>query len=314
MLDDPRNAHAPTMRGAAADFGELRQSNDIKDPDVVQRWLLLRNAAVDARLSRAAIAVLAIILGHRNSGTGESFPGFDRMVAITGLHRTSHMRAVGELERFGYVEVKREANKPNRYAVSAWPDSNAWPTSRTDATGSADAAGRIEATDRSHSRTAPVAPTHKTSRTDATRTHLLTHQEQLTSNSRRKPRAAHAPGDGFSEFWNTYPRGEGKAQAGKIWIKNKLDGVADQILDDIRARMAHPNHWRDAQFIPHASTYLNQRRWEDDWQKTASRTNGAKQKFGADDDLRNKDYGTTDLDNLPPELRPDVDHEVRHDL
>ncbi|KRC34863.1 hypothetical protein ASE10_09245 [Lysobacter sp. Root76] len=55
-----------------------------------------------------------------------------------------------------------------------------------------------------------------------------------------------------------------RATAEKAWKRHALDKLADQILQDVRARCGDPQQWTDAQFIPHPSTYLNQRRWEDD--------------------------------------------------
>lgn len=71
--------------------------------------------------------------------------------------------------------------------------------------------------------------------------------------------------DHFAAFWSAYPRKEGKAKAAKTWKTQKLDSLADKIIADVDARIADPKQWDVAQFIPHPTTYLNQRRWEDEW-------------------------------------------------
>ncbi|MBK6728575.1 MAG: hypothetical protein IPG63_15345 [Xanthomonadales bacterium] len=279
-MDGPENAHAPTMRDAAADFGEFRQADDTAaEITLLQRYLLLRNASVDRRLSAAAVAVLAVVVDHVNSRTGKAFPGFDRMRGITGLHRTSGMRGAAELERFGYIEVQRELNRPNRYLLTAWPTSNEWPTSRASATGSANATGHIDATgsaevtgrirvsDRSHARTKPVASVHKTGRIDATRTCSLT-KEQLDK-SNQSPAS---PGYRFHEFWAIYPRKEAKAPAEKAWASGKLDQLADAINADVAARIAACDQWQDRRFVPLPATYLRGKRWNDEWRSDDSTT------------------------------------------
>ncbi len=68
----------------------------------------------------------------------------------------------------------------------------------------------------------------------------------------------------FSEFWALYPRKVAKAYAGKIFAKlTLLDRYAA-----IKALPQYIEHWRinaeSIQFVPHASTWLAQRRFEDD--------------------------------------------------
>jgi hypothetical protein len=43
------------------------------------------------------------------------------------------------------------------------------------------------------------------------------------------------------------------------------DDLARKIVEHVQARRSHPDWTKDAgQFIPHPSTFLNQRRWEDE--------------------------------------------------
>jgi len=67
--------------------------------------------------------------------------------------------------------------------------------------------------------------------------------------------------EGFDEFWQAYPRKEGKEAARKAWPKAASELPA--ILAALEWQRAS-DAWRDPQFIPHGSTYLNGRRWEDD--------------------------------------------------
>jgi hypothetical protein len=68
--------------------------------------------------------------------------------------------------------------------------------------------------------------------------------------------------DHFDDFWKAYPRKTNKANALRTWAKLKpssdlaqtmINAVKDQDLVKI-----------EQQFIPHASTWLNGRRWEDE--------------------------------------------------
>lgn len=64
--------------------------------------------------------------------------------------------------------------------------------------------------------------------------------------------------DGFNEFWVAYPRKVNKISAQRAWKRlSKRDKV--KVMQHLQSRP-----WpTDRQFIPHASTFLNQRRFED---------------------------------------------------
>jgi 5-methylcytosine-specific restriction endonuclease McrA len=79
----------------------------------------------------------------------------------------------------------------------------------------------------------------------------------------------------FERFWMVYPRKVGKAGAEKAWLKLKAD---DELTDRLIASVvAQTPGWDDPKFIPHASTWLNGRRWEDAATARPVRINGIEQ-------------------------------------
>lgn len=72
--------------------------------------------------------------------------------------------------------------------------------------------------------------------------------------------------DGFESFWAIYPRKKSRAAAEKAWLKVAPDsGLAQRILDAVAAQRKSPEWTKDGgQFVPHAATWLNGRRWEDE--------------------------------------------------
>ena len=68
----------------------------------------------------------------------------------------------------------------------------------------------------------------------------------------------------FDEFWSLYPRKIAKATARKAWAKLS----AEQQLMAAKTIDTHCQYWRaketELEFIPHASSWLNQERWEDE--------------------------------------------------
>ena len=81
----------------------------------------------------------------------------------------------------------------------------------------------------------------------------------------------------FDSFWTFYPRKAGKEAARKAWAKLRPDQhIMQMILDNVRERVEKGEWRKDNQsYILHASTYLNQKRWEDEVleQHTQTRTN-----------------------------------------
>lgn len=71
----------------------------------------------------------------------------------------------------------------------------------------------------------------------------------------------------FEEFWQEYPKKKAKEACKKIWDKLNPDGnlIQQIVLAVINSRENDPQWTSDGgQFIPMPSTYLNQKRWEDE--------------------------------------------------
>lgn len=82
---------------------------------------------------------------------------------------------------------------------------------------------------------------------------------------RKEPKTApdHEP-ERFAAFWKAYPRGENKQGAIRAWDNLK---PSPELLDQMSmglARALDSPDWKRGIGIPHASTWLNQRRWEDE--------------------------------------------------
>lgn len=70
----------------------------------------------------------------------------------------------------------------------------------------------------------------------------------------------------FEVFWKEYPVKKAKAVAIKSWDKLKIDNeLFNLIMTALKIHIKLPQWTRDnGQFIPMPSTWLNQRRWEDE--------------------------------------------------
>jgi hypothetical protein len=64
----------------------------------------------------------------------------------------------------------------------------------------------------------------------------------------------------FETFWKAYPRKVGKGAAQKAWTAAVRKADPDRIIEGVE-RYPWPD---DPAFVPHASTWLNGQRWEDE--------------------------------------------------
>lgn len=81
--------------------------------------------------------------------------------------------------------------------------------------------------------------------------------------SQPAPKLSAAEPEGFPEFWGAYPRRTDKGGARKAYAKAIARTDPADILAGAQRFAADPN-LPEPQFIPHASTWLNNERWSDD--------------------------------------------------
>lgn len=77
---------------------------------------------------------------------------------------------------------------------------------------------------------------------------------------------------GFLAFWDAYPKKVGKSTAWAAWKRDRLDEFALTITTNVEDRKARDGRWlrNDGQFIPDPTTYLNQERWNDEFEAPRS--------------------------------------------
>ena len=98
---------------------------------------------------------------------------------------------------------------------------------------------------------------------------LVPREETEKRRDRGEKRQSSAPADrdaSFERFWTAYPRKTAKTAARKAWAKlDPVNGLLDSIMAAVAAQ-SNSRQWLadGGRFIPHASTWLNNARWEDE--------------------------------------------------
>ena len=203
----------------------------------------------DPRLGRSELAVMSILVEHADKAKGTCYPSIARMVETAQVSKSAAIRALRKLQEAGWIQASKRNGALTNYTL----------------TGVIGATGVILGTGVIHAQTGVIQNLHRGptgSERDTEAVPGMT-PEQGKSKSNRVQQNVQA--DFFLKFWHSYPRKEAKAKALSIWKAQKLDQIADRIIEDVEARVADVEQWQDPRFIPHATTYLNQRRWEDEW-------------------------------------------------
>ena len=80
----------------------------------------------------------------------------------------------------------------------------------------------------------------------------------------------------FEIFWKLYPKKVGKGLAYKIWARLKPNPILQNLILEAVKGQKKSRQWRedDGKYIPHPSTWLNQRRWEDEAPKVKKLNEG----------------------------------------
>lgn len=86
-------------------------------------------------------------------------------------------------------------------------------------------------------------------------------QAKATTEKRREEKKEVVRDPRFAEFWSIYPTKKAKAAAIKAWSKAHINGEYDSVISALKVQAAA---CKDIQFFPHASTWINGRRWEDE--------------------------------------------------
>lgn len=88
-------------------------------------------------------------------------------------------------------------------------------------------------------------------------------QEPIPKPVKSEPK--HKP-DAFKAAWEQHPRKTAKLEAVKAWDAARLNDQDIGNLSHYQAlRKASDPQWREERYIPHLSTVLRNRRWEDEW-------------------------------------------------
>lgn len=201
----------------------------------------------DNRLSLKTRAILAIMFSLPEDWDYTAAG----LSAICGAGRDAVRSALRELEEYGYLtRVQRHDASGhfgrNEYIVTDEPASEA----------DAPMTGFPATAEPSAGEPSPDEPM----------TENPTQQNKDCTNTPYSPPQGDVDWALFEQFWSAYPRKQNKERARRAWKKLRPDMALCQAMSDALERDKRSEQWRknNGEFIPHPSSWLNGRRWEDE--------------------------------------------------
>lgn len=205
---------------------------------IIPEWVLYSD------ISANAVRLYCVFRRYADQ-QGECFPGRKALAEKCRVSEATVDRLIDELERIGALQVRNRRTESGQYLSSVY---------------------KVFSTRGVYSPTSTGVLTHEyrgvlTSDDITKAIDIQSHEpEQMLTGTVSEKTAA----DGFDLFWGPYPRKVGKEKARKVWVKLSLKVRGDAL----RALPKHIELWERRQvakeFIPHPTSWLNGRRWEDD--------------------------------------------------
>ena len=197
-------------------------------------------------LTPAAKIVLYWLADHHNGETGDCFPSHKRLAELSEMTDRSVRNHLGDLADRGLIQIIQR-NRDN---------------------GSQTSNGYLLMLNDTHGDTGPRKniPTPKEN--------ISTHPQKnipilnlVNNNLVNEP--LYSVQIAFDKFWKIYPRRVGKAKAKEAFNKAVRKVTLDTIISAVE-EYAYIVKGKDKKFIPHASTWLNQERWDDELEMPVS--------------------------------------------
>lgn len=218
------------------------------------------NWAWQVKCRSAAEKLVLMALADNADNDGYCWPGNAKTAERCQMSESSVRRHIVALERAGLIEkVKRRRRKDG--TLSVWIYRLTLSKAQDSATAHPQPVG-TGAQKSDHICTEICAPVNaQEPSVEPSLNPQLTHVSDITQEAEILDDSESL----FITFWRDYPRSEGKQPARRAWAK--LSEIEQRAA--VEAVPVHVEHWRrdktERKFIPHAATWLNARRWEDEF-------------------------------------------------
>jgi hypothetical protein len=209
--------------------------------------------------SGGALLVLLAIADHASDDGGNAWPSLPTLALKARLSERQVVNVLHQLEGAGEIVVDRGRGRGqvNHYRVVLRETGNSFSENnslkgkheiRAEKVKSATPKKVKSATEK----VKPISPEPSI--------------EPSMGGNRPKEPPSHAREERFARFWMAYPRKDKKREAREWFARHRPDDATIDLMIDAIARQAQSAQWQKegGRFIPMPSSWLNDRRWEDE--------------------------------------------------
>lgn len=227
------------------------------------------------RIGAAGIGVLVILASYANA-EGVAWPSLNTLCKKTGLSRPTLIKVIKQLceselllcerqedERLGHVSNRYTLcwlATPSKAILQGASKNETTLVNEVDYPSKTDLQALVKPVDYPSKAVLPKQEPENKNQLE---------QEPENKNTPPNPRwrgkARETEPEAFRVFYEAYPRKESRVKAAEAWRRLNPDGATvEAIMAGLKRARASPQWTKDGgAFIPHPSTWLNQRRWED---------------------------------------------------
>lgn len=220
-------------------------------------WVV-QNTVAPAGTPRYVMVLMANFAGEH----GYCWPSIDTIAKLAGIHRRqvfSTLKLLVEIGELQCVENRSAIHRTNVYRVLCGQE----PSAEADAAFYADLPiTPVQSTAPGGVRSTAPTPVQSTAPQPISKN--KEDSKSLFDSTESPPIAPQLSAEAsFEVFWRIYPRHVGKDGARKAWVKALARASSGDIIKGLNAQLADLKA-REAQYVPHPSTWLNRGDWQND--------------------------------------------------
>jgi hypothetical protein len=214
------------------------------------------------RMGANTYAVYHCLAHHADDQGTNCFPGIRTIAKVTNLSRPTVIAAIKHLVDLRFLTYEKRRSKTGRWQVNRYKvvlPRSTQPSQESLLGDGQPSQNRLLGPGQN----SLLGPSQKS---------LPEQEPERENNNHLEQEPALSATDAFDRFWQSYPKKTDKKKARQAWKKLKPDAAFQtRILAAIEAQR-QSSQWQDPRFIPHPSTWLNGRRWEDEVQTVSPKS------------------------------------------
>lgn len=242
---------------------------DLRGFGTVEKWVL-----TDPKINIHAKAIYSLLCAYAG-GKDCAFPSVDTLTVQLNISKDTIYKYIKELREKGVIEVEqiREGGRfsrniytllnynPNMISTESGSTGHGTTGADTTVSDQVDTKNNRTKSNRlkSNNNKTPIPPQGA----DGDSGEKIPKNPEMEQ-PKKPTKKVDSYSERFEQWWSIYPRKTAKGAAWNRWKADKLDSRADELIEKLTQQNAMQYAFTETKYIPNASTYLNQKRYDDE--------------------------------------------------